>query len=568
MKNYKITKDTRISNLVQSVPVPLYIDLKNDLTLTEKKLYSAIDLIQTFKYKYMSYQLLEHWSGLCERSIIRNIKSLMDKKLIQKKRIQARNGISYRYSTLITQDMIDIIVENDLKLNDVKKKDFIKVCKRQCRELGVKLNLEKLCKKYSTTKKEEDEEKQNDISELEKLICELKDMITVTDHIDNKEQLTELLSSLKLSGKGVTESQGNHCQRVRETSNLSDYESPTESQRNHRQRGRETPDRESDRDQKEDQYKRSKNSLDFFNKKSVLPENSQANFLHPVNDPITDLIRLSDVGKKNLKKKTRDHVINEKEKSSAKKEKVDARKIFYKAPTLEEAVVEHDDEEINPEFATSEELQKLKPTKRAQPKPKPSRKRKPSGTEYASRPSERWEYRAWEAKSTASWTGRDLVGYWICRYKALAGSESHEFEIGGCDSKYNIKCSKNAATFVRRYFENDYLKARNAIDLILERGIEKKVLKTFAYYFTPKSDEAMRKMVYEYGNTGFNRNYGKKEIVLDGSIQYDGSESNISEINDAHQEIHLRDRGEPDEYFGMTFDEYMKLKEEREISDG
>jgi hypothetical protein len=142
-----------------------------------------------------------------------------------------------------------------------------------------------------------------------------------------------------------------------------------------------------------------------------------------------------------------------------------------------------------------EELAKKKAERATSPKTKPRRKVLANGDdEFLREPSRRPEMNAWREKGDprTKWTARDLVGYFVCRYRELRGEEPAEF-FATSDAIFRHH-GANVAQYVKRWLAGDYRRARGIVDKILERAADRGMPVKLGYFFTPAKEAAVRRL--------------------------------------------------------------------------
>jgi hypothetical protein len=100
-------------------------------------------------------------------------------------------------------------------------------------------------------------------------------------------------------------------------------------------------------------------------------------------------------------------------------------------------------------------------------------------------PSKVVDWNRWREKTPADWDGKDLVGYWICRYHAVVGREDPEFQVRSLRDRIVGQAVSNARTFLRRHLEEDPRKWKVGVDKILETASSVGYPRSFNYYVTP-----------------------------------------------------------------------------------
>jgi hypothetical protein len=126
---------------------------------------------------------------------------------------------------------------------------------------------------------------------------------------------------------------------------------------------------------------------------------------------------------------------------------------------------------------------------------RPRRKELANGdVEHLREPSLRPEMNRWREKGDPrqKWTARDLVGYFVCRYREVFGEESREF-FATSDAIFAHHGS-NVAKFTKRWLEGDYRRARKIADRILERAGARGMPVKLGYFFTPAKESAVLRL--------------------------------------------------------------------------
>lgn len=136
-------------------------------------------------------------------------------------------------------------------------------------------------------------------------------------------------------------------------------------------------------------------------------------------------------------------------------------------------------------------------------KPTTPRKRRPSGEKFEKYPSRRWEFHRWRAvpedpesdsKATGLWKPIDVLGYWACRFRERRGEEDRGMYFGTLKRGPALVLIRNVGRFVETYFDGKYAFARKAVDEILELAEAAGRPVSLRYFFTPRSDEALRSL--------------------------------------------------------------------------
>lgn len=105
-------------------------------------------------------------------------------------------------------------------------------------------------------------------------------------------------------------------------------------------------------------------------------------------------------------------------------------------------------------------------------------------------PSRRPEMNRWREKDPGgrNWAARDLVGYFVCRYKEEVREEPTEF-FATSDAIFRHHGS-NVAQYVKRWLEGDYRRARELVEKILARAVDRGMPLKLGYFFTPARESA------------------------------------------------------------------------------
>ena len=127
-----------------------------------------------------------------------------------------------------------------------------------------------------------------------------------------------------------------------------------------------------------------------------------------------------------------------------------------------------------------------------------------SGEEYASRPSERPEYLGWRKTRRVEWFPRDLVGYWVVRYREVLGREDAAFEGGHfLEGNYGPVALRNVGAFVRRQLGGSRERWKEAVEKVLREAPARGIEPTFARFFaSPYRGEALASLDKPRGRRG------------------------------------------------------------------
>lgn len=103
-------------------------------------------------------------------------------------------------------------------------------------------------------------------------------------------------------------------------------------------------------------------------------------------------------------------------------------------------------------------------------------------------PSRRPEFNAWREKTPLGlrWIARDLVGYFVCRYRELRGEEPKEFFA--TSARIFSHHGSNVSKFVKRWLGGDYRRAIVVVDKILGRAEGLGMPVRLGYFFTPANE--------------------------------------------------------------------------------
>jgi len=106
----------------------------------------------------------------------------------------------------------------------------------------------------------------------------------------------------------------------------------------------------------------------------------------------------------------------------------------------------------SPEARDVLELQRVQRAERREALMKRPRVRKvtevKSGEEFRNSPSSRPEWNAWRDKNVTAWTGRDLVGFWVCRFREVRGAEDPDFSAASLSVGYAPAAMRLVKQFV------------------------------------------------------------------------------------------------------------------------
>lgn len=132
-----------------------------------------------------------------------------------------------------------------------------------------------------------------------------------------------------------------------------------------------------------------------------------------------------------------------------------------------------------------EEYEKIDDTVKSKPAPStpPGNKvaRKPSGQEFKDRPSERWEFNNWRDKEPCHWHARDVVGYWLDRYRHHLGEEDPDFRC--TDVKSLSFIIKHVKDYTQRWMDGKFARSKEIVDKVFEQDASRP--RKLMYYFTP-----------------------------------------------------------------------------------
>lgn len=164
-------------------------------------------------------------------------------------------------------------------------------------------------------------------------------------------------------------------------------------------------------------------------------------------------------------------------------------------PSIDEGNTGGEEEEIeetNPDCGSDRALtsSRVSSSKPSQVR-NPSRARRPDGDPALRKcPSKRLEFQEWRSK-TSRFVGRDLVGYWVVRYREVRGVEDPAFFFDHLDSLEVVRAMGNARDYFRKWCDRSFKKWQAAVDLVLEKAEAAGKPVKFAYFFTPSNGSTL-----------------------------------------------------------------------------
>jgi len=167
--------------------------------------------------------------------------------------------------------------------------------------------------------------------------------------------------------------------------------------------------------------------------------------------------------------------------------------------TWDDPPEDDEEEDLNPDGDSRTGKERLAAERDRRKKGRKKKVRKASGSDLAETPSERWEFQVHRGKPVRTWGGIDIIGYWVSRFREVWRKEDPMFFVSGVDAVYVRRCARNSKLFVKNHLGGDNRRAKEAIDGILEHANERGRPVSLAYYFTPKSDSALREVLGERG---------------------------------------------------------------------
>ncbi len=179
-------------------------------------------------------------------------------------------------------------------------------------------------------------------------------------------------------------------------------------------------------------------------------------------------------------------------------------------------------EELNPDGGSREatsELSSLRAKRDAGRKAR-TRKlaRKPSGSEFLDRPSERWELGRWRTRSEEGKVqlrgGTDLVGYWACRRREVLGAEDPDLRFPDVASDSFRRVARNVRLWVQRFLDGVESRYVEAVELALQRDPEATLVRLFG---RPSTDAAWRELA---GAAPKRRNGRRAESPIERDSRY------------------------------------------------
>lgn len=155
----------------------------------------------------------------------------------------------------------------------------------------------------------------------------------------------------------------------------------------------------------------------------------------------------------------------------------------------------------------------------------------PSGEDCRETPSARWEYNAWRTKDDASaWSGTDMVGYWVTRFREVRKEEDRDFKVSDTSSGYARAARKLVLQFVSLNLGGTSVAYRDAVELVLAHAEKQGSPVSFRYFFgtpgNPGALETLRRKVRRPGGrapspieandaSGANREYWDRKCKED-----------------------------------------------------
>lgn len=124
----------------------------------------------------------------------------------------------------------------------------------------------------------------------------------------------------------------------------------------------------------------------------------------------------------------------------------------------------------------------------------------PSGEEFLSTPSERPEWKGWREKEPGKWTARDLVGFWVCRFREVKGREDPEFVSPSYHSPQCARATKLCREYVRQHLDGSNHRFRDAVEKILEKADGERIPCSIFYFMTPSNPMTLASLDRERRN--------------------------------------------------------------------
>lgn len=100
-------------------------------------------------------------------------------------------------------------------------------------------------------------------------------------------------------------------------------------------------------------------------------------------------------------------------------------------------------------------------------------------------PSTRPKWNGWRRRNPSNWRDADLVGYWVCRYRELRGSEDPAF--APCDSAYELRVSRTCRNYMELHLGASGERWRDAVDGILAKAEGAGHPVSIAYHILPRN---------------------------------------------------------------------------------
>jgi hypothetical protein len=124
----------------------------------------------------------------------------------------------------------------------------------------------------------------------------------------------------------------------------------------------------------------------------------------------------------------------------------------------------------------------------------------PSGEEFLHSPSERPEWKGWREKEPGKWTARDLVGFWVCRFREVKGREDPEFVSPSYHSPQCARATKLCREYVRQHLDGSNHRFRDAVEKILEKADGERIPCSLFYFMTPSNPMTLASLDRERRN--------------------------------------------------------------------
>lgn len=160
---------------------------------------------------------------------------------------------------------------------------------------------------------------------------------------------------------------------------------------------------------------------------------------------------------------------------------------------------------------------------------------KPGDEEFLREPSKREVFNGWRRKRGA-WAARDVIGYFVCRFKEISGREPPEFF--GTTEGILKTVVPNVRKYTERWLEGDYARAKHLVDRILERAEPRGMPAKLAFFFLPRTEAPALRLeepVRGKAQTPAERN--------DARGKYEGNEEYWDErVRKSHEKQEARER--------------------------